>query len=233
VFELARMGAPAARISLVPCGVDGQRFRPDGPVGGPEREQKYRLLSVSRLVPRKGIDIAIEALAGVRDTELLIAGGPSTAEWGCDDEVVRLGAIARAAGVSDRVQFLGPMHPRVMPALYRSADVVVCTPWYEPFGMVPLEAMACGVPPVVATVGGLIDTVQDRVTGVHVPPNDAPALARALAELLPDEARRHALAARAAQRAHQGYEWHAIAQATLRAYRRSVPAGRRTRRKVG
>jgi glycosyltransferase involved in cell wall biosynthesis len=233
VFELARMGAPASHISLVPCGVDGHRFRPDGPVGGPKRERKYRLLCVSRLVPRKGVDIVIQALAAVRDTELLIAGGPSTDEWACDDEVVRLAAMARAVGVSDRVQFLGPMHPRVMPALYRSADAVVCTPWYEPFGMVALEAMACGVPPVVATVGGLIDTVQDRKTGVHVPPNDAPALACALAELLPDEARRRALAEGAVHRAHHAYEWPAIAQATLRAYRECVPAGRRTRRKVG
>ena len=71
-----------------------------------------------------------------------------------------------------------------MPGIFRSADAVVCAPWYEPFGIVPLEAMACGVPVVAAAVGGLRETVVDQKTGLHVPPRDPEALAEALGMLL-------------------------------------------------
>ena len=84
----------------------------------------------------------------------------------------------------------GRVDREAMPALLRSADVVVCVPWYEPFGIVPLEAMACGVPVVATAVGGQIDSVVHGVTGVHVPPRDPAALAVALRRLLADGARR-------------------------------------------
>src|SRR5690606_27957542 len=90
-------------------------------------------------------------------------------EWQHDPEVARLRAVAEAHGVSDRVRFLGPVAHDRTPQLYRSVDVVVSAPWYEPFGTVPLEAMACGVPPVVTAVGGHLDTVVDGETGLVVP----------------------------------------------------------------
>ena len=92
----------------------------------------------------------------------------------------RLRAVAAAAGVADRVRFLGAVGRAEVPALLRSADAVVCVPWYEPFGIVPLEAMACGVPVVASAVGGLIDTVVDGVTGLLVPPRRPDRLAAAL-----------------------------------------------------
>ncbi len=100
----------------------------------------------------------------------------------------------------------------------RSADAVVCVPWYEPFGIVPLEAMACGVPVVVSTVGGLVDSVVDGVTGLHVPPRRPDRLAVALRSLLADPERRSALGAAGVRRVRSRYGWDRIADATLEAY---------------
>jgi D-inositol-3-phosphate glycosyltransferase len=121
-------------------------------------------------------------------------------------------------GVGDRTTMRGRVSRDAVPALLRSADVVVSTPWYEPFGIVPLEAMACGVPVVVSAVGGLVDTVVDGVTGLHVPPRDPAALAAALSALVADPARRDALGAAAARRARRRYGWDRVAAATLAAY---------------
>jgi D-inositol-3-phosphate glycosyltransferase len=100
----------------------------------------------------------------------------------------------------------------------RSADVAVCVPWYEPFGIVPLEAMACGVPVVASSVGGLIDTVVHGVTGIHVPPRDPARVADAVGGLLVDPGRRRALGAEGARRARERYGWDRVAAMTLDAY---------------
>jgi len=107
-----------------------------------------------------------------------------------------------------------------VPALIRSADVVACTPWYEPFGIVPLEAMSCGRPVVAAAVGGMLDTVVDGVTGVRVPPKDTERLAVVLKELLDDPARRRRLGAAGAARVARKYTWAKVAADTEQVYSR-------------
>jgi D-inositol-3-phosphate glycosyltransferase len=224
VFELVRLGAQMRRITVVPCGVDLDLFRPDGPAA--ERDPgRPRLLVVSRLVERKGIGDVIAALAELPGAELLIAGGPPLEQLDGDPEARRLAGLARRQGVSDRVRLLGGVERDALPALYRSADAVVCVPWYEPFGMVPLEAMACGVPVVAAAVGGLVDTVVDGVTGRHVPPRQPTALARVLASLLRDRAGLRALGRAGARRARRRYGWDRIAARTLEAYEAVGGAG--------
>jgi type III pantothenate kinase len=104
----------------------------------------------------------------------------------------------------------------------RSADVVVCAPWYEPFGIVPLEAMACGVPVVASAVGGMIDTVVDGVTGVHVPPRDPDRLAGVLRGLLDDPERRAEFGQAGVRRARRLYDWGRVATATLDVYARQA-----------
>jgi D-inositol-3-phosphate glycosyltransferase len=223
VFELVRMGADLRRITVVPCGVDLGLFRPDGPAE-PRDPGRSRLLVVSRLVERKGIGSVITALAELPETELVVAGGPPTRRLAEDPEARRLAALAERLGMAGRVRFRGQVEPGDLPALYRSADLVVCVPWYEPFGIVPLEAMACGVPVVASAVGGLVDSVVDGVAGVHVPPRRPDLLARVLAGLLADPARRAALGAAGARRARRRYGWDRIARGTLDVYAGLTPA---------
>lgn len=232
VFELKAMGIATGKISIAPCGVDLGFFSAEGPVAA--RQRSHRILSVGRLVPRKGVDLVIRALpylreAGFDDVELLIVGGGGdSGALHADPEVRRLLDLAAELGVSDQVSLQGQVSRAEMPGIFRSADAVVCAPWYEPFGIVPLEAMACGVPVVAAAVGGLRDTVVDRATGLHVPPRDPEAIASALAMLLEDPALRAELGQAGQQRARTRYSWDRVAAETEKAYQLAVaetPAG--------
>ena len=217
VFELARLGADPERVKVVPCGVDLGLFRPTGPV---ERRRPgcHRLVTVSRLVERKGVDDAIAAVARLPGTELVVAGGPEASRLDADSEARRLQELARRLGVGERVHLRGRVGRDHLPALLRSADAVVCVPWYEPFGIVPLEAMACGVPVVASAVGGMVDTVVDGVTGVHVPARSPERLAGVLRTLLDDPGRRRRLGRAGAARAAARYSWRRVARSTLDAY---------------
>jgi D-inositol-3-phosphate glycosyltransferase len=221
VFELARLGADMRRVSVVPCGVDPRHFTPEGPAM-PRRTGYARLVLVSRLVERKGIGNAITALRELPGAELVVAGGAPSELLCQDPRAIRLTALADRLGVADRVDLIGRIGRDQVPALLRSADVVVCPPWYEPFGMVPLEAMACGVPVVATAVGGLVDTVVDGMTGLHVPPRQPRALAAALASLLADPRRRAAFGRVAVGRARHRYSWERVAAATLDVYSRTL-----------
>ncbi|MEE2033068.1 glycosyltransferase [Rhodococcus chondri] len=228
VFELARMGLPRSHTSVVPCGVDLARFEPTGPAG-PPRKFAHRLVTVGRLVPRKGFDVAIEALALLPDTELVIAGGPPNGSLSHDPEAARLLAVAERCGVRDRVRMPGQVSRGEMPALLRSADIVLCTPWYEPFGIVPLEAMACGRPVIASAVGGMLDTVVDGVTGCLIPPRSPEAVAAAARQLLADTTTLATYGIAGRDRASARYSWDRVAADTVRTYQRCVPARRVTR----
>ncbi|MDM7890167.1 glycosyltransferase [Curtobacterium caseinilyticum] len=225
-FELKALGVPLHAISVVPCGVDTELFRPDGPVE--ERGRPFRVLTASRLVRRKGVGTTIAALAKLldegREAELVVVGGAGTAgaDLADDPEYQRLDALARSLGVREHVTFRGQLGQHDMPAVYRSADVVVCAPWYEPFGIVPLEAMACGRPVVASSVGGLIDTVVEDATGLHVAPRDEDAVAAAVGTLLDDAERREAFGRAGRRRAETRYTWHKVAADSERVYERLV-----------
>jgi glycosyltransferase involved in cell wall biosynthesis len=214
VFELVRMGADARRVSLVPCGVDLEHFVP----GRARSGVGHDILVVGRLVERKGIGNVVAALAKLPDARLAVAGGSTREELDRYPEAQRLRRLAAAAGVADRVELLGRVEHSELPALYHSADVVACVPWYEPFGLVALEAMACRRPVVAAAVGGLVDTVIDGVTGIHVAPRDVGDLAAALRRVLHDGALRTSLGRAAAERARKRYGWSTIAHDTVQAY---------------
>jgi type III pantothenate kinase len=221
VFELVRLGAARSKLTVVPCGVDLDLFAPEG-TRRRRRAGMRRVLCVGRLVQRKGIGNVIEALARIPDTELVVAGGPRREELAADPEALRLRAVAERCGVADRVDLCGRVSRADLPALMRSADVVVCAPWYEPFGIVPLEAMACGVPVVASAVGGMIDTVVDGVTGVHIPPRDPDRLAGVLRGLLDDPQRREEFGQAGVRRARRLYDWGRVATATLDVYARQA-----------
>jgi len=208
VSELRAMGVPVERVAVVPCGVDLELFRP-----GPRRRRGGgpRVLSISRLVPRKGVDTLVRALREVPEATLVIAGGGRE-----DDEALRLRALAAAYGLQDRVKVVGSVARERVPALMRSADVLVSVPWYEPFGIVPLEAMACGVPVIASAVGGHLDTVAG--CGVLVPPRRPQALARALREVLADSAGRRSMGQAGAVKVRAGYGWPRVAELTEAVY---------------
>ncbi|MGW2148007.1 glycosyltransferase [Nonomuraea bangladeshensis] len=209
VGELCAMGVPEQRITVVPCGVDLDHFRPDGPKA--PRTAGPMILSIGRMVPRKGVDTVIAALRQVPGAELVIAGGGPD-----DEEAVRLRALAAAYGLEERVHVIGSVPRAHVPALMRAADVLVTVPWYEPFGMVTVEAMACGVPVVASAVGGHLDTVAG--CGVLVPPRRPRALARALLDLLGDEHERARVGAAGARRARERYGWPRVAERTETVY---------------
>ena len=217
VFELRRLGLPSDRVSIVPCGVDTAEFTARGPVA--PRTERPRLLVLGRLVERKGQDDAVRALRAVPDAELVVVGGPSREALDADPEVRRLRAIAAEAGVADRLVFAGAVPRSDVPAWVRSADVVLAVPWYEPFGITPLEAMACGRPVVATAVGGLVDTVADGVTGDLVPPRDPERLGEGLAALLTDDERRAAYGAAGVKRARARYRWSRVVADTEAVYR--------------
>jgi glycosyltransferase involved in cell wall biosynthesis len=229
--ELAELGVPPWQITVVPCGVDVEAFTPRGPTGalagvlGARREGRPRLLTIGRLVERKGVATVIAALAELPGAELVVAGGPEAGQLKSDPAYRALQETARRHGVADRVVFTGGVARADVPALIRSADVVVCVPWYEPFGIVPLEAMACGVPVVASAVGGLTDTVVDRVTGRLVPPRDPATLAGVLRALLADPGGRAGMGAAGRERVEQWYTWPRVAAQTETVYQRLQASG--------
>jgi glycosyltransferase involved in cell wall biosynthesis len=214
VEELRALGLPPGRSSVIPCGVDTDVFRPLATA----RSDRPRLLVIGRIVERKGVGNAIEAVAHLPGVELMIAGGPSPDLLGADPEVARLRELATGLGVEDRVTFLGSVDRADVPRVMCSADVVVAVPWYEPFGIVPVEAMACGRPVVGSAVGGLLDTVVPGVTGELVPPRRPDLLAQSLRGLLTDPAKRDAYGRAGRARAVSTYQWRAVVAATEDVY---------------
>jgi glycosyltransferase involved in cell wall biosynthesis/phosphoheptose isomerase len=217
VVELSRMGVDACDVTVVPCGVDTTHFTP---VGATQRRARPRLLLVGRMVERKGFDVAVRALADLPDVELVIAGGPPAAELDGDTEAARLRDLAESLGVADRVTMTGQVPHQDMPAMYRSADVVLATPWYEPFGITPLEAAACGRPLVGSAVGGLLDSVEDGVTGLLVPARDVSALTYAVQRLLADPETAAAMGRAARVRAVERFDWSTVCRQTEEALAR-------------
>jgi glycosyltransferase involved in cell wall biosynthesis len=235
VEELGALGLPPYRADVIPCGVDTSLFTP-GPQR-PARSGPQRLVVVGRLVTRKGVGNVIDALARLRregrDVELVVAGGPAGSGLDVDPEAERLRELAGRLGVAGDVRFLGGVARADVPDLMRSADVVVTVPWYEPFGIVPLEAMACGRPVVGSAVGGLLDTIVPGTTGELVPPRDPLALAEALRDLLDDPDRRARYGRAGRERAVALYDWENVVARTEEVYQRCLQTRTHRRADVG
>jgi D-inositol-3-phosphate glycosyltransferase len=216
------------KIAVVPCGFASGEFWPIAPafarraLGLPSDVPV--LLSVGRLVPRKGVDNVIRALGvlvrrlGV-PAELLVVGGNSDiADPVLTPEIGRLRAVAAEAGVADRVTFTGRRSRELLKLYYSAADVFVTTPWYEPFGMTPVEAMACGTPVVGSRVGGIKYSVLDGRTGFLVPPNDPVALAERLNEICCSPRLAEKLSSVAVRRAYALFRWERVAHSLAALY---------------
>jgi glycosyltransferase involved in cell wall biosynthesis len=220
--ELTALGARPDRVAVIPAGFDAETFhpRPDGRWFQTARyDGPVRLVAVSRLVARKGLADVIEALSRLEECTLVIAGGPPAAELADDRHHLELRELAGEHGVLDRVRFTGGISPSAVAAIHHESDLFVAAPWYEPFGIAPVEAMGCGLPVVGTAVGGLLDTVIDGGTGTLVPPRNSGALAAAIAELARQPELRYELGARASWRAHRRFTWPVVARAIADEYR--------------
>jgi glycosyltransferase involved in cell wall biosynthesis len=222
--DLTRLGVPRRSVTVVPYGVDTSQFVPDGPVA--RRSSKPRLLAVDPLVSPDPVAGIIRARAEVPGCELVIAGGPARAGLAGHPVYKQLMILAANLRVDRRVVFVGQVSQARMPALLRSADLLVHTALYEPFGMTPLEAMACGTP-VMATAGGAHeDKVVDGATGVLIRPGHPAALAARIRHLLDTPMLLQGYGIAAADRARSRYSWDRIGRETLAVYERSLPGGR-------
>jgi glycosyltransferase involved in cell wall biosynthesis len=187
---------------------------------------RYIALQLGRMVPRKGIETVVRAVALCNRTfsenvDLYVVGGNS------DDpnalatpEIGRLSEIARESGVEDRVTFLGRRGRAKLRLYYSAADVFVTTPWYEPFGITPLEAMACETPVIGADVGGIRYSVADRESGLLVPPKDPAAVAQCLTMLKRDSDYATRLGAAGLARVREMFTWSGVAGALADVYAR-------------
>lgn len=234
--DLARLyGADPGKLRTIPCGFDPDEFGPMNRgearravgVGADERV----VLQLGRMVPRKGVDNVIRGVARLRHrhgvkARLLVVGGESREpDPAATPEIGRLIKVAADERVADAVTFVGSRGRAELRAYYAAADVFVTTPWYEPFGITPVEAMACGTPVVGAAVGGIKATVRDGETGFLIPPRDPDALAAKLARLFADPDLRHTLGRNAVRVARAEYTWAKVARAVDRVYRElCVPA---------
>jgi len=220
-------GATPSHITVIPPGVDVQRFRPIPKMEarrilGFPPERRY-VLFVGRIEPLKGLETLMRAVAilaqdcptWTRDFAVVVIGGDPDAT--ADAEMQRLQQLREELGITDLIAFLGAKAQETLPYYYNAADVVVMPSDYESFGLVALEAMACGTPVIASDVGGLLYLVRDGETGLRVPRRQPIALARALDRLLRDEALRQRLGENA-RRWAQGFAWSIIADRVLNLY---------------
>jgi D-inositol-3-phosphate glycosyltransferase len=218
--------AVARKIDVIPPGVDLSHFYPIPPdeakafIGVPPCDQM--LLFVGRVEPLKGIDALIQALAimrqnGVQVCLAVIGGDPDLSPAALSDEMMRLQAMREQYGLQDTVAFLGRKSQDTLPYYYSAAEAVVVPSYYESFGMVALEAMACGTPVVASQVGGLAFLVQDGITGYTVPVDEPQALARRLTDLIQNPVLRERMGRQAAIFA-QEYGWEKITDRMIKLY---------------
>lgn len=221
---------PADTIRVVPCGVDTGLFHPINQAQARQavglEPDENTVLFVGRMEPLKGIDDLLRAIAKiVRERRvpcsqlslILIGGSAEDHPDAMTGEMGRLIQMRDALGLQEMVAFLGAQGQDVLPLYYAAADVLVMPSHYESFGMVALEAMACGTPVIASDVGGLKYTVQDRVTGFLVPAKDPDSLADAICHILNDQVFRDTLGQQAAAAARQ-YAWPRIADQVLDVY---------------
>jgi D-inositol-3-phosphate glycosyltransferase len=223
-----------SRVVVIPPGIDTGHFYPI-----PDDEAKEfigvpchdrMLLFVGRIEPLKGIDTLINAVGILHKEKVLerhpfclavIGGDPQASREQLTAEMERLHSMRKSLGILDLITFLGKRDQDTLPYYYSAAEVVVVPSHYESFGLVALEAMACGTPVVASETGGLAFLVKDGETGFHVPAADPEALAEKLRLIIQDDELRAHLGQQAAEYA-QGYSWSMVIEQVVDLYRSLV-----------
>ena len=224
--------ADPEKVTIIPSAVNIEQFRPV-----PHDEARRRIgipmdgllvAYVGRMLPRKDVRSLVRAMGRLRErwteiptpTLLLVGGETIDPDPQATPEIGELMRLAEEVGIRASTRFVGKRQPHALRDYYSAADVVVTTPWYEPFGLTPLEAMACGRPVIGSAVGGITFTIKPGETGFLVPPRDPEALAERIAFTLkrPELRRRMGRAAR--QRVERDFTWPTVAERTASLYER-------------
>jgi D-inositol-3-phosphate glycosyltransferase len=220
-------GVPAEKITIIPCGFSEEEFHPVDKSQAREvlalQPDEPVLLQLGRMVPRKGVDNVVKAIGKLRQkgkkVRLLIVGGESDEpDPQKNPELARLHDIAETHNVLDAIHFVGRKGRDLLKYYYSAADIFITTPWYEPFGITPLEAMACGTPVIGANVGGIKYSVVDGETGALVSPENPDELADKVSKLLSDQNELQRLGQNAIRRVHQHFTWKSVADKVNRLY---------------
>ena len=206
-------GNSPGTVDVITPGVDRAYFSPGSRSGARSAlslGSQPVLLFVGRIQPLKGLDVAVETLAalGRSDATLLVVGGASGTEGAT--ELARVNALAESLGVSGQIRFVEPQPHHLLATYYRAADVVLVPSRSESFGLVALEASACGTPVVATAVGGLLSLVEDGVNGYLVPERDGHLFAKRVAQILADAQLARAMGVSAVRRS-AAYSWRGAA----------------------
>jgi glycosyltransferase involved in cell wall biosynthesis len=225
--------APPRKIALIPSAVDISTFRPEPQAAARRRLGLHHdaqiVAYIGRIVPRKDIRNVVRALAILKQRQLdkgnttlpnlvLVGGESEDPDPAKTPEIGHLRRLAAELGVSDLTQFVGRKQASDLRHWYAAADVAVTTPWYEPFGLTPLEAMACATPVIGSRVGGIGFTIVDGETGFLVPPKNPEALARSLERLLADADLRQRMGKAGRARIEREFTWPTVASRTAALY---------------
>lgn len=233
--------ADVRRVAVIPCGYDKSELWPitkafaRRALGLPADEPI--LLNVGRLTPRKGIDNLVRGLGhlarahGVAARLIVVGGNSDLPDPAFTPEIGRLKAIACEEGVERQVCFTGRRSREFLKLYYSAADLFATTPWYEPFGITPLEAMACATPVIGADVGGIRFSIADGVTGALVPPNDPAAFADKAAGMLADRERLREMGRAGLHRVQAQFTWPKVAR-SIGAFYEQVLGVRTPQRRV-
>lgn len=231
-------GVDPHKIEVIPPGVDLSRFRPIDPLEAKSfidvPPEKRMVLFVGRIEPLKGVDTLLRAMQQVAAecggcdglTVAIVGGDPAVPVEQMSDEMARLHRLRAELGIEDMVTFLGKRDQDLLPYYYSAAEVVVMPSHYESFGMVALEAMACGTPVIASRVGGLRFSVVHGYTGLHVPVADPDALAAAITKLFKNDALRWELSANSRKMA-QDFGWPTITGQIVDLFREAMARGQR------
>jgi phosphoheptose isomerase len=219
------------KITVIPCGFNPHEFYPLDRLLARTvlklDQSEHIILQLGRIVPRKGVDNVIKAFAKVKKTalpiRLIIVGGETDEpDPEFNPEIGRLQQLARQEGVIDSITFTGRKNREMLRYYYASADIFITTPWYEPFGITPLEAMACGTPVIGSNVGGIKYSIHEGKTGFLVPPHDTDMLAQRIYEVLNDPETLEKMRENSIRRANALFKWSNVAVMVSKLYDRVV-----------
>jgi len=225
--------APPEKISIVPCGFSAKEFYPIDKKRARRilqfNENDKIILQLGRMVPRKGVDNVIRAIGAMKNAKsplrLVIVGGEhDKPDPGLSPELSRLQKIAKEEGVHSSVVFTGRKQRDALKFYYAAADIFITTPWYEPFGITPLESMACGTPVIGSKVGGIKFTVEEGKTGLLVPPHNPSALAESIESLITDEKLLASMHHNAIKRVNKYFTWKSVAVSCHHLYESIISA---------